>query len=46
MRLAYGVLSSRVGKTTYLFANLVDLGYNLFSSFRLGYYKLLIIPID
>lgn len=33
-------------KTTYLFENLVTLVFNLFNSFGLGYYRLLIISID
>ena len=41
---AYAYLSSRLGKTTYLFANLVALVYNVFNSFGLGYYKLFKIP--
>ena len=44
IRFAY--LSSRPGKTTYLFVNLVTLMYNVFNSFCLGYYRLLIILID
>ncbi len=39
------LVSSRLVETTYLFANLVALVYNIFNSFGLGYYKLLKIPL-
>jgi len=39
-------LSSRLGKTTYIFADLVAWVYNALNSFGLGYYKLFKILLD